>query len=156
MFKNKSAEVGIEPMFTDSMVRRFERSQVAHVVGSENAPVKLEGVITRVETIPGAALDITSKTAIQPATNLASNVVVMTTDYRLRVTAEITLKRKSDDKVIWQGGFANEKIYNSPRIGTPVVNSADATYNQSARMAAISQLAEEMMQEAHDRITENF
>lgn len=142
-------ETGIEPMFTDAMVRRFERSQVARVESTESSPVKLEGLIEKVETVSGAAVDSNAiKTLPQDA--------VLTTDYRLRVTAQIILRRKSDDKVIWQGRFSNEKVYNSPRIGTAVVNSANATYNQSARMAAIAQLAEEMMQEAHDRITENF
>lgn len=149
MFQNKSFEVGIEPLFTDALIRRFERSQVAHVIGQDDSPVILNGTIVRVETIAGAAENSRN------ITSLPSDAV-LTTDYRIRVITSVILKRKSDDKIIWQGNFSNEKVYRSPRIGTAVVNSADATYNQSARIQAIGLLAEEMMVEAHDRITENY
>jgi hypothetical protein len=150
MFKNKSSEVGIEPLFTNAMIRRFERSQAAHVVDSENSPVILEGEIDKVETIPGAQV------ASGPNFLALPTDAVLTTDYRLRVLAIITLRRKSDEKVIWRGNFTTEKVYSAPHIGMSVVNSADATYNQSARMQALGLLAEDMMLEAHDRITENY
>ncbi len=149
IFKNKSTEVGVEPLFTNAMIRDIERSQAARVTDKETAPVILEGTITRIDTIQGATKD---------SKNLVSlpNDAVLVSDYRLRVFAQIILKRKSDEKVIWQGNFQNEKVYSAPVIGTAIVNSADATYNQSARMQAIALLAEEMMTEAHDRITENY
>ncbi len=150
VFKNKTAEVGIEPYFTNALIRRFNRSQVARVGDKESAPVLLEGVITKIDTA-------SVSTILSDANkNLLPEDTVLTTQYRLTVSAEITIRRKSDDRVIWQGSFSNEKVYAAPLLGTPVVNSANATYNQSARMEYISRLAEEMMSEAHDRITENF
>ena len=139
----------VEPLFTDALIRRFERSQVAHVISQDDSPVILNGTIIKVETIGGAAENSRNITSLP-------GDAVLITDYRIRVTTSVILKRKSDEKVIWQGSFANEKVYRSPRIGTAVVNSADATYNQSARIQAIAPLAEEMMVEAHDRITENY
>jgi hypothetical protein len=149
MFKNKSAEVGIEPLFTNSLITHFERSQAARVVDKDMAPVVLEGTINNVVTVQGAVTD--SNTLL----SLPSNAVLVTV-YRLQVTARLILKRKSDDKIIWQGSFMTEKVYSAPQIGTAIVNSADATYNQSARMQTMGLLAEEMMTEAHDRITENY
>jgi hypothetical protein len=149
VFKNKTPEVGIEPMFTNALIRRFNRSQVARVTDKDASPVLLEGNILKVETRSESAID-RSQLATLPAD------AVLTTQYRLTVTTEIVLRRKSDEKVIWTGQFTSEKVYAPPRLGTAVVNSANATYNQSARMEYFSRLAEEMMTEAHDRMTENF
>ena len=149
IFKNKSAEVGIEPIFTNAIIRRFARSQVAKVSDKESSPLTLEGTIMQLDTLAGAVED---RTALKTLPEHA----VLITQYRLVVTANIILKRKSDDKILWQGSFRNEKVYDPPRIGTAIVNSANATYNQSARIQTLSLLAEEMMAEAHDRITENF
>jgi hypothetical protein len=150
MFKNKSQEVGIEPLFTNALIRRFERSQVAHVSDKESSPVVLEGTIVRVETVQGPSVQR------GPGMENLPGEAVLITEYRLIVRTSVTLKRKSDDKIIWQGDFSNERVYSPPRIGPAIVNSANATYNQSARIQTISLLAEEMMVEAHDRITENY
>jgi hypothetical protein len=149
IFKNKSTEVGVEPLFTNAIIRRFERSQAARVTEKDTAPVVLEGIITRIDTVQEATKD--SKNLLSLPTD-----AVIVSQYRVRVFTSLTLKRKSDEKVIWQGAFQNEKVYSSPVIGTAIVNSADATYNQSARIQMFSLLAEEMMTEAHDRITENY
>lgn len=151
MFKNQSYEVGIEPYFTNSLIRRFSRSQVARVTEKESSPLLLLGFIDAVQIVNGPAVD-----------NKASQLTalpdqsVLITEYRLLVKTHIILKRKSDDKILWQGAFANEKVYTPPRIGGDIINSANATYNQSVKMETISQLAEDMMAEAHDRMTENF
>ena len=149
VFKNKSGEVGIEPIFTNALIRRFARSQVANVTDRDSAPVTLEGTILKVDTVQGALQDSNS------LHTLPTNAVLVT-QYRLVVQTKLTVRRKSDDKILWEGTFSNEKVYNPPQIGTPVVNSANATYNQSARTQTLSLLAEDMMAEAHDRITENF
>ena len=151
MFKNLSSEVGIETFFTNSLIRRFSRSQVARVTERESSPLVLLGFIDAVETVNGPAV-----------TNSASQLrqlpdqAVLITEYRMVIRTRLVLKRKSDDKIMWQGAFNNEKVYAPPRIGGEIVNSANATYNQSMKMETISLLAEEMMAEAHDRMTENF
>ncbi len=151
IFKNRSADVGIETAFTNSLIRRFARSQVARVSDKDSSPLVLLGVIDRVETIQGPA--VTNDSAQLPT---LPDDTVLTTEYRLKVSARLTLKRKSDEKILWEGNFTNERVYAPPRIGTAVVNSANATYNHSARMETLARLADEMMAEAHDRITENF
>lgn len=151
MFKNLSQEVGIEPYFTNSLITRFSRSAVAKVSDKDSSPLVLNGTIMKVQTVNGPAV---KNTGTQLPT--LPNDAVLITEYRLIVTTHMELKRRSDDKIMWRGDFKNEKVYTPPRIGTPVVNSANATYNQSVRMETISRLAEEMMNEAHDRMTENF
>ncbi len=151
MFKNTSTEVGVEPYFTNSLIRRFSRSQVARVTDKETSPLLLLGYIDAIQIVPGPAVTNSSSQL-----STLPDQAVLITEYRLIVKSHIVLKRKSDDKVMWQGSFANEKVYAPPRIGGELVNSANATYNQSVKMETIALLAEEMMAEAHDRMTENF
>ena len=151
MFKNQSSEVGVESYFTNSLIRRFSRSQVARVTEKDASPVVLTGTIESVSTVNGPVVDNTKS---QLSTLPDQSVLI--TEYRLIVRTRLVLKRKSDDKIMWQGSFVNQRVYAPPRIGGELVNTANATYNQSARMETISLLAEEMMAEAHDRMTENF
>lgn len=151
VFKNRTQETGIETAFTNALIRRFARSQVARVSDKESAPLLLEGTITKLITEEGP------KVTNSPGGILKlPEQAVLTTEYILRINANLILRRKSDEKVLWEGNFSNQKSYPAPRIGAPVINSANATYNQSARMEYIARLAEEMMIEAHDRMTENF
>jgi hypothetical protein len=150
VFKNDTPDVGIEMYFTNALIERFARSQVARVTSKDTSPLLLEGTIEKIDVIPGSAFTHTDGLSTLP------DGAVLTTDYRLVVATKITLKRKSDDKVVWEGTFQGEKSYQAPRIGTAVVNSANATYDHSVRMETISAIADEMMAEAHDRITENF
>ncbi len=150
VFKNFTQEVGIEPYFTNALIRQISRSRVARVGDKETSPLVLEGIIRKVDTIEGAKV-----TGSAGGIQLPEDAV-LTTEFRILVSAELILRRRSDEKVIWRGSFQNEKVYAAPRIGHDLVNSANATYNQSARMDTIARLAEEMMLEAHDRMTENF
>jgi hypothetical protein len=149
VFKNKTQEVGIEPLFTNALIRRFERSQAAQVTDKNAAPITLEGVINLVTYTQVSVTDDSKLTYLPQKTVLA-------TAYQVTVSAVLLLRRKSDERVIWQGTFNEDKVYQAPQIGTALVNSADSTYNQSARMHTIGLMAEDMMAEAHDRITENY
>lgn len=152
IFKNNTQEVGIEMFFTNALVRRFARSQVAQVTDKENSPLTLEGTIKKIDIAAGPVVTNATKGGLRPLPDNA----VLATEYRLLVQTEVVLRRKSDDRVVWQGLFQGERVYPAPRLGAPVVNSADATYNLSVRNQAIAWLADEMMSEAHDRMTENF
>lgn len=149
MFRNDSQEVGIEGSFTNALIRRFARSQVAQVSDKETSPLTLEGRILKVEVLASAPQTDGQLPSLPTST-------VLNTQFQIVVSSAFSLKRKSDDKVLWQGTFRTEKVYAAPRIGAAVVNSANATYNQSAKIAAISSLAEEQMAEVHDRVTESF
>lgn len=149
VFKNKSPEVGIEAGFTNALIRRFARSQVADVTSKELAPLVLEGTIDTVSVAAGAPQTPGQLTTLPDST-------VLNTQYTIVVSSTLVLKRQSDEKILWQGNFRSERVYPAPRIGAPVLNSANTTYNQSAKINAITALAEEMMAEAHNRVTESF
>ena len=149
VFSNKTQEVGVEVAFTNAMVREFEQSKVAAVVPVETAPLKLEGEIESIKYESRSAAQSNEIKALPEKT-------VMTTSYQIVVLAKVRLRRASDQAVLWEGSVTNEKVYSAPRIGTPVVNSANVLYNQSARTQNLTTLASEMMEEAHDRMTESF
>ncbi len=150
IFKNTSNEVGIETDFTNALIRQFERSQVAHITSKELAPVRIDGTISRIDIVgSGGGIIGAENTPLEPDASLR-------TEYQLVVTAKVQVRRQSDEKVIWEGEFKDQRNYQAPRILEPVVNSADATYNESARHHTLADLADEMMSEVHDRITENF
>ena len=151
VFRNDTAEVGLETVFTNSLIRRFARSQVARVTEKDASPLVLEGAVRQITVNSGAM--VTNKDKQMPS---LPDVAVLTTEYRLQVTADIKLRRKSDDKIVWTGSFTNERVYQAPRIGTAVVNSANSTYNQSVRTRTLALIADDLMAEAHDRMTENF
>lgn len=152
VFTNKTQEVGAEVDFTNAMIREFEQSQVAEVVSVDTAPLKLEGEIKSVKYETRSAAQAAEKGEI-PA---LPTETVLTTSYQMVVETTLRLRRMSDQAVLWEGRVINEKVYSAPRIGTPVVNSANVLYNQSAKKQNLSTLASEMMEEAHDRMTESF
>lgn len=153
IFKNRTQEVGVESDFTNALVLQFERSQVARVTSQAAAPVRVEGEIIKI-TLTGTGSGLIGSTA-QNSNTLPLNAALWP-EYEMDVEAKLTVRRQSDEKILWQGKVSDKKIYEVPRIGEPVVNSANATYNESARRHALAALADEMMSEAHDRITENF
>jgi hypothetical protein len=81
---------------------------------------------------------------------------VLSTTYYVRVQSRLTLRRNSDQVVLWTNKFERERSFPAPLIGIPGVNSANANYNQSARHQTLTLLAQDMMSEAHDRLTESF
>lgn len=149
VFKNLTQEVGGEVSFTNAIVREFSQSQLAEVVSSDVAPVRLDGEIK--------SLTYESRSAGQSKEILAlPKDAVLTTNYRILIVTRLVLRRTSDQAILWQGDITNERVYPAPRIGSAVVNSANVLYNQSAREMNVVTLADEMMAEAHDRMTENF
>ena len=149
VFSNKTQEVGAEVAFTNAMIREFEQSKVAEVVSVDVTPLKLEGEIISIKYESRSAAQSNEIKALPEKT-------VLTTSYQIVVQAKIRLRRTSDQAILWEGAVTNEKVYSAPRIGTPAVNSANVLYNQSARQQNLDGLASDMMEEAHDRMTESF
>ncbi len=147
IFENLSNEVGIEVDFTNSLIEQFNRSRVALVEDKDRAPIVVQGTISSVDIARGLGASTIGRLP-KPA--------VLSTEYRLTVTTNVQILRQSDQKVLWTGTFNKSMVYLAPRIGTPVVNSANATYNDSKRRETLRLLAQEMMLEAHDRMTESF
>lgn len=150
VFMNKSNEVSIETFFTNSLRREFERSGVAKLSAKDDAPVVLEGEIMSVQFTPSAQVK-------NPALGFTLPLnAILNTEYRVVVVAKLKLRRKSDQRIMWEQSFNRERVYSAPQIGAEFINSANALYNQSSRLQTISTLADEIMEEAHDALTETF
>ena len=150
VFKNATQEPGIEVYFTNALIREFERGGVGKVTSKKEAQTTLNGTITSITYVP-----VSTVKSGDDGFGLPSNTV-LTTDYRILVQASLTLTRNSDGKNLWNGSFSGEKSYSAPKITLPSLNSADANYNQSARFQNLQLMANDLMIEAHGRITENF
>lgn len=150
VFKNATSHVAIEPFFTNALKEEFERSKVARIADKSVAPVVLLGTITNITIARGALVSGGSEIA-----RLPKNTAIAT-EYRILAQSQLELVRASDQKVLWVGNFQNEIVYSAPRIGTEIVNSANANYNSSIFQQKMAELSQIMMEEAHDRVTENF
>lgn len=149
VFKNHSLEPGIEIYFTNALISQFTRSKVATVVDPSQAPVTMQGLIKEVRYEGGALVE-------PSADNKLPRSTVLNTQYTVHVRVYLKLVRNSDNSVIWESEFNNDKLYVAPHLGSPGINSTNALYNQSVRDSTIAKLADDMMTEAHDRATENF
>ncbi|MEQ1665352.1 MAG: LPS assembly lipoprotein LptE [Bdellovibrionales bacterium] len=161
VFLNVTQQVGIEGLFTNELIKQFHRSQVAVVTDIEHAPISIQGKILSIKYVHGGQVD--ANKADENTLQLPPNTV-LTVEYRVLLDAEIVIKNKVDSKILWQGRFNNERVYSAPQVGgtlngstiNPAINSVNPIYNQSARMEVFEQMAQDMMAEAHDRMTENF
>ncbi len=149
VFKNYTQEVGIETYFTNELIRQLAQSGVAQVIPRAVAAVVLEGSIDELR------FDRTVK-ATQNEIRFLPLGSVLTTEYRIYMGLKIRMKRISDNLVLWQDTFHNERVYFAPQVGSPGINSSDSLYNQNARQQNIAKMAKDMIVEVHDRLTENF
>lgn len=146
VFANRTHETGIEVLFTNSLIVEFERSALCKVTPPSNSQITIDGTITDVQYV---ATSIPEDAGLPAGSVLAAQ-------YRIVVSVNIIVKRNSDHRILWQGNFSKERPYAAPRVGLPIVNSVNPLYNQSARFEQIGFIAQDIMAEAFDRITENF
>lgn len=150
VFKNRTPEVGLEAYFTKSMVEEIERGHIASVVNREDSQVVIEGEITDVSYAKGAAISKEAGFSNMPEDTELSK------EYRIFVVTLVKVRRRSDDKVIWEGSFSNERRYPAPQITRESETSLNALYNHSSRHQNIELMAKDLMAEAYSNMTENF
>jgi TolB-like protein len=151
VFKNKSQEVGIEVAYTNALTQEFQRSRIARIVDNSLSEVAVIGQIDSVQYIPGA-----KRVAGDSAAPYLPDGTVIASEYRILVGVTVKLVRQADGTELWTGNFALERTYAAPQVTLAGVNSVNPLYNLSARRQNIDIMANDMMIEAHDRITENF
>jgi hypothetical protein len=149
LFKNKSMEPGVEVDFTNALKQEFQRSGSAQIGTGNSSEVELQGIIESVNYTPGG-LKTAEATSVMPMGS------VIATTYTVQVKVKVSLVKKSDGQVLWTGGFSGERGYSAPQITVPGPNSANPNYNLSARRLHLGLVANDMMTEVHDRMTENF
>jgi hypothetical protein len=148
-FTNRTRLPGIETYFTNSLGREIQRSAVAKVADKNNSQVTIEGTIQDLRFAPNFPQNKEALKQLPEYTNLF-------TEYRIFVETAVSVRRNSDNQVIWSGVIKGEKSYVAPQVTSPGVNTVDPLYNHSARHQYIAQLAQDMMVEAVDRMTEQF
>ncbi|WP_413294420.1 LptE family protein [Bdellovibrio sp. HCB185ZH] len=150
VFKNKTNEPGLEVAFTNGLIHEFQRSRVARVVDNSLSEVAVMGTIDTVAYLPGA-----KRVAGDSSTFLPKGTVIAS-EYRILLTVTVKVVRQADGTQLWAGSFTGERTYAAPQVTLAGVNSVDPLYNLSARRQNIDLMANDLMLEAHDRITENF
>lgn len=149
-FSNRTKLPGIEVYFTNSLGREIRRAAVAKVSDRTSSQVTIEGVIQDLKFAPSSSPS--DKQSIKQLPQYAA----LFTSYRIFVETSVTVRRNSDSQIIWTGVIRGEKSYDSPQVASAGINTVDPLYNHSARHQYISQLAQDMMIEALDRMTEHF
>lgn len=152
VFKNRSQETGAEVTFTQALQQEFLRSKVARVVDDPKAEVRVEGEIDFIRYIPAQ-----KKTAGDTSAGYLPDGTVIASQYQIVLQVSLRVVRRSDNEKIWEGRFeSRDQTYAAPQITLTGVNSVDPLYNLSARRQKLLVIANELMLEAHSRITENF
>lgn len=148
-FTNHTRIPGIETYFTNSLGREIQRSAVAKVSDKITSQVTIEGIVSNLQFVPTAPSDVGS---LKQLPKYASLFV----EYRIFLEATVSVRRNSDNQVIWSGVVKGEKSYVAPQVASSGINTINPLYNHSARHQYIGQLAQDMMVEAVDRMTEQF
>lgn len=151
VFKNLTQEVGIEMAFTNAMITEFQRSRIARVVDNSLSEVAVIGQIDAIQYLPGA-----KRTAGDSSAPYLPTGTVIASEYRILMTVTMRLVRQADGTELWSGTFSGERTYVAPQVTLAGVNTVNPLYNLSARRQNIDVMANDIMAEAHDRITENF
>ncbi len=152
LFSNRTSETGLEVYFTRSIQQELLQTQWLKLARKNNqADYILKGTIIKVET----STVNKDRGAGQGLKYLPSNRV-LTTEYLVRVTVELSLIEKENNKMIWREWVTEDKSFESAQLTAPIVNSANINYNESSKARILKDLSEIMMHEAFDRLTENF
>jgi hypothetical protein len=134
------------PVFTNALIQEFERSRSARVVASEYAEAQVQGEIQSVLYQPGG---------IQGGDRFPKGSV-LASEYRVLMTVKVSLKRMADNAELWTGTFQGERTYVAPQVLQAGINTVNPLYNLSARRQNIENMANDLMSEAHDRMSESF
>ncbi len=149
VFVNETAEVGIEAFFTSALIEEISRSPDIEVTSRDQAEVILEGWILNLSKVPRGELDASRGNALPDNTGLARQ-------YVLRIKTHLQLRRKADQKILWQNDLLSSVAYQAAQIGAQTLNTANPIYNQSAQLINSQNLAKTMMAEAFNQMLQKF
>jgi hypothetical protein len=155
MFENRSAEVGAEASFTQALTRELQRSGFAIVSTKEAADLVLSGTILNVFSVDGAPITRFFEEDHAAGTSRRFEATLFR-QFNLSVQASLKATRSRDDQVIWQTNLRGQKSYRGAEVTRQGARSSNVLYNQSRRAQTVKLIAQEMMEEAFDRLTENF
>lgn len=162
MFTNQSKEVGAEAAFTQALSRELQRSGFVSVTSIDRAEVVLEGAILRISSSgggqnpPSEPIFFEENNGNNPTGTLTPIEATYFQVYNLNAVISLKAVRSRDEQVIWQTTLNGARSYRGALLTKQGVRSSNVLYNQSRRKQTIKLIAKEVMQEAFDRLTENF
>ena len=130
ILQNRTAESGIETVFTNDLVYEFTRSKILRVVDRDRADAVLSG------TVMSMNVDTISHTASYESD-----------ERRVTITLDLALRR-ADGEIIWSDNALLD------RHEYQVVSDKLATENN--RRAAVEALSERVAERVHNRILQDF
>lgn len=148
LFVNLTQEVGAEVPFTRAIVKEVERSQFASLVKPSDSEVTVRGTIQMLDFQGFSVIDIDDGDG--------ERVRKLNTAYQIHATVLIELIKPSDGTVVWSTTVDGTRGYNGPKLTQQSVRSANPLYNKSAREQNLIIIANELMNEAFDKMTERF
>ena len=153
LFKNESREPGIEIYFTNSLKTEAIKAHLSLQDEENNSEAVFYGTITSMDVI---VVDESIMEASKNSSFLLPSETVLAATYTVKATINLVLKKRGSSEVLWSGSFTQARNYSAPIITLPVTNTANPLYNLSAKRQTLDILSREMMQEAFDRLLENF
>lgn len=148
LFINLTQEVGAEIPFTKAMSKEIERSSFSELVDGEDHDVILRGTVQQIDVQGFGVIDV-----VDPGDSRARG---LNTAYQIRATILIELLNPKDGNVIWSSSVSGSRGYNGPKLTQKSVRTANPLYNKSAREQNLTIVANELMSEAFDKMTERF
>lgn len=145
MFKNLSQEVGIETSFTNALIDELSKSRVAKV--NPQAEVEALGIIESVKYSPLGKKTVSA---------IGSDQIVLATDYRIEIVMQMQVRQRDADKILWVDKFTGERTFSDVVRSHLHRSSANPLYNLSAKRRNIAELAQDLVAEATDKMTEKF
>lgn len=149
VFKNKSMEPGAEAIVTAALKEEFFRSTVLKVVDDNNAEVRLEGLIETLKFDSMAIKESDNNNHLPIGTVLA-------TTYNMVVVINVKLVKTGTSEVLWQSQFTGSRPMNASQVNIAGVNSVNPIYNQNAKRLILELVANELSNQIHNNLTENF
>lgn len=160
IFENQTQEPGIEHNFTQALVRELERSGFAVVTTKGQAELVLIGsIISLSHDGGGSDRTFESKDYSNPDPAQRTSKKYAATyfvNYNLTVVTNLQAVRSRDKQMIWQTALHGADSYRGALLFRQGIRNSNVLYNQSRKKQTIKLIAEDMMSEAFDRLTENF
>lgn len=139
-FKNKSQYVGLESVFSNSLISKFNLEDRS--VFKRKSPVKLQSIINLVKISPLTRGNIGQSTLI--------------TEYQILIKIKVLLIDKKSKKILWSKLFERETKYIPPQISIAELSSISNFYNKSALKINFANLAEHLSNDIYSSLFNRF
>ncbi len=160
LFDNPTKELGLEADFAHALTQELERSGFAIVTNRDSAELIIKGDILSVDIVgKGSDPNFVSKDfsgntiATRTATPYSASFF---TAYSINIAVNLRAVRSRDKQLVWQSTFSGSEAFQSARLKRQGVRSSNVLYNEARKKQTIKLIAQQMMSDAFDRLTENF